>query len=393
MSVNVYLESVTRSGRQYWRARWVDGNGKRRSRGLGPAKSVGKREALKLCRQIEYEFAERPHLANQSGTYNTLVKELELAAERRSGNAGTYNSWVTTTERVREWNPDIRVHALTRAHADDFVRHLEQLGTFGDQTIRHHVSRIRTCLNALVRNETLKKNAFDHIPAGVIARDKSWEHVAAQRAVKLIDHPDCDPCVSRAVLLARFAGLRANEIERLEWDDVDHEKRVIMVRNPNVGGRRSTKKRERLVPIDPNIALRLQPEGRSGRVLDGSMDRCRKMFQESCRAARVKPWPEPYQVLRRSCISDWCSFLSPADAAEIAGNSADVIMDHYFKTRPETIAKVAGGGGIRVEIARLLDQIPDDQLTQILATATELVQSCHSDTNDTLDKPSPNVSD
>lgn len=358
------------NGRLYWRAHWTE-DGVRKSKGLGPADGpdrVSKADAKRAMERLRVGSDPEPV---QIPCSPALVRLLEDGAEARSHDKTQCMSWLRTASLVRDYFGGADLESITRKQATDFRNHLGTLN-LSEQTCRHHIARIRAAINEQIRNETggVAANRFDHIPSGVIRRDKSWEYVSAETVMKMSGVYDDDD-VANAILLARLAGLRANEIDRLEWADMDRERGLIRVRNPNAGGKRTTKKRERWVPISQTLDFYLfSADGFSighGRVLEHDTAWVRSRFPAACRAAGVEPWPEPLQTLRRCCISDWCSSgISVADVAEIAGNSTQVIMDHYFKVNPATLAAISGRSGARDELLAAIRGMSDADARRVL---------------------------
>lgn len=371
LHIDVHLQSrPAQNGKRYWRAYWTDQDGKPHYKGLGCVDDVTKRDAQRVCRHMEREFAAGLVASNRPSRVPTLAELIELGADRRKDNRPIRNCWNRTAALVREWNGTVEIDAVTRAMASGFREFLAGKG-YSDQTIRHHIARIRAALNEQVRHETIRANVFDHIPAGVVRRDKTWNYLAPEVVLSVTDHPLCHPDVRVSLLLARFAGLRANEIGRLLGADVDLERRTITIANPNAGGKRTTKKRVRVVPIQPALHSRLSVllRDKPGPVIETDMDNVRNRFPACCAEVGLAPWPEPLQVLRRCCLSDWCSAgISAPDVAEIAGNSVQVIMDHYFKVRSETLARIAhtGMAGLRAEIIALVETLDENGLRKAL---------------------------
>jgi integrase len=97
--------------------------------------------------------------------------------------------------------------------------------------------------------------------------------------------PEILPCLA----IGAFAGLRASEIERLDWRDIDFEENEIAVNDEGKTG-------ERHVDMLPNLREWLLPLRRlSGKI---TPENFRKHFDEAREAAGVIPWPN--NALRHS---------------------------------------------------------------------------------------------
>ena len=51
---------------KYWRLQWIDANGKNQSKNIGPVKKLSERQAEKVRRAKEQEFARNPKRRNAS---------------------------------------------------------------------------------------------------------------------------------------------------------------------------------------------------------------------------------------------------------------------------------------------------------------------------------------
>ncbi len=119
--------------------------------------------------------------------------------------------------------------------------------------------------------------------------------------------------------LGAFAGLRAAELQRLDWNEIDVERGFV-----TVDASKAKTRRRRLVPISDNLKLWLLPhEQASGPIClhnnpQAAARRCCKGFK----------WAK--NGLRHSYISYRLAILhDTARVAFEAGNSPDVIFGHY----------------------------------------------------------------
>jgi integrase len=92
--------------------------------------------------------------------------------------------------------------------------------------------------------------------------------------------------------IGAFAGLRASEIERLDWRDIDFDENEIAVNGESKTG-------ERHVDMLPNLRERLLPL----RKLSGNItpENFRKHFEQARAAAGIVKWPK--NALRHSFAS------------------------------------------------------------------------------------------
>jgi integrase len=335
---------AARSGR-YWRLWWRDRQGRRRYESIGRIEDLSRRKADAIAAARAAEFARDDAAASWSRSDTTVAQIVADCGRRRGGGSiRTGRGYDTTARMVAERFGDTPARNIERRHATEFRDWLRS--RVGEQTTRNHTGRLRTAWADAIHDGVVSVNVWDHLPRGVVPTEKAWRHVTVSEVDAAV--ASLDPRWRPWLVLARHAGLRANEIARAHWGDFDPTRRLWTV--PNRGAR-TTKRRARVVPLGPEAfarieALMLDRPG-LGPVVDCTPDYARSMFGPAC------TWGEPLQNLRRSCIADWCSFLAPADVAEIAGNSVDVIMGFYHKVRPETISRITG-----IDIARMLASAP-----------------------------------
>lgn len=121
--------------------------------------------------------------------------------------------------------------------------------------------------------------------------------------------------------ISLFAGLRASEIQKLDWAEVDFESGHI-----EVTAAKSKTARRRLVPIAANLAAWIRPLAAvSGPVAPSGL---RKRFDEVKRRAGLAVWPQ--NAMRHSFGS--YRLAQCHDAARVSlemGNSAQMVFAHY----------------------------------------------------------------
>ncbi len=139
------------------------------------------------------------------------------------------------------------------------------------------------------------------------------------------------------VALGAFAGLRAAETERLEWQDIDLTGGFI-----HVGADKAKTRSRRLVPIPPNLSAwleRVPLASRKGNVWKGTPDTLRDARAATVQAAKAESagieWKD--NALRHSYIS--YRLADTQDAAKVAlevGNSPQMVFKHYRElVRPD----------------------------------------------------------
>ena len=131
----------------------------------------------------------------------------------------------------------------------------------------------------------------------------------------------CGEDVMPYVAIGLFAGLRAAEIEKLDWAEVDLESGHI-----EVTAAKSKTRRRRLVPISESLAAWIRPLAKlSGPVTPEGL---RKRFEAARKAAGLKEWPN--NALRHSFGSYRLALCQDAPRVSLEmGNSPQMVFAHY----------------------------------------------------------------
>jgi integrase len=125
--------------------------------------------------------------------------------------------------------------------------------------------------------------------------------------------------------IGAFAGLRASEIERLDWEDVNHRHIRVRAKHAKTASRR-------LVDIQPNLAKWLLPyRGRTGKVVPENLRV--KLLGDRKRAEKAgrlsRKWPS--NALRHSFASYYLARFddAPKLALQLGHTGQDIIFRHY----------------------------------------------------------------
>ncbi len=133
--------------------------------------------------------------------------------------------------------------------------------------------------------------------------------------------------------ISAFAGIRPEEMLKLEWSDIKWKQNIIRIRDTV-----SNKTGARNVTIEPTLMAWLKPyKTATGKVCTPSW---RRLFRETREKAKIEHWPA--DCLRHSFASYWLQRKrdAPALALEM-GNSVAVILKRYAKPldEPDDAAK------------------------------------------------------
>jgi integrase len=146
------------------------------------------------------------------------------------------------------------------------------------------------------------------------------EILTPREMAALLEHatPEIAPCFA----LGAFAGLRSEEILRLEWGDVTRRPGFI-----EVAAHKAKTATRRLVPITENLAHWLGPLRANGLVWQNTKPMFHKTRLRVAAKAGVK-WKQ--NVLRHSFISYRLAEIQDVNRVALeAGNSPQMIFRHY----------------------------------------------------------------
>jgi integrase len=168
-----------------------------------------------------------------------------------------------------------------------------------------------------------------------------------QQCNRLLEHaPDFGMVPYLA--LGLFCGIRANELQRLDWAAVNLAERVV-----TIGAKAAKKRSQRVVTINEAALAWLLPEAKqSGPVVDRTNYRKRfdgllrrvgfgtpgtETEKEQAAGIKLKPWPN--NALRHSFGSyHLAAHGDPVRTAHEMGNSADIVHRHYKALVPQSEA-------------------------------------------------------
>lgn len=134
----------------------------------------------------------------------------------------------------------------------------------------------------------------------------------------------CSADVLPAVAIGMFAGLRREEIARLDWRDVNLQKGFIDVKAAN-----AKKKRRRIVDMRPNLRAWLRPYGTLEGKVRPSEALYRKGLSAASTAAGIIPWPS--NALRHSFASYHLAAYDNAakTSLQLGHRDSEVLFNHY----------------------------------------------------------------
>jgi integrase len=142
------------------------------------------------------------------------------------------------------------------------------------------------------------------------------------QATRLLE--SATPEVLSYIAFGMFAGLRREEIQRLDWSEIDFESGLIEVK-----AQKSKTAQRRHVTIQPNLREWLLPlRKHKGRITPGKWQ-FRVQFDAAREAAQIKEWPD--NALRHSFASYHLAHFknAAATAMECGHHDSRITYRHY----------------------------------------------------------------
>jgi len=297
----------------YWQARWTDRRGRQQSKGLGKRTEAGgtvsRRAAMVRIRRIQSDLDAGKVADGPSPTLRQLFdrfRKNELAGKAKN---------------------TVQGYELTMLY---LLEAFDERKKPTEQTVCRHVREAKAIFRMAVDDELLARNPFRRLSGNPPTPDKNWRYVTRPELTRLLEA--CPHDGWRCLLaLCRLAGLRRGEALRLEWADVDLDRRRLNIVNP--GQVKTTKKRSRQVPIDPDLHTILFAVWMKGEQERPCAMRCRSFhrdFQVIRRRAGLEKWARWCHTLRKNAETDWGRKYPIHTVTEWLGNSPKVAMDHYL---------------------------------------------------------------
>lgn len=321
---------------------------------LGPHDRAAYGRAIELLRPtgVSLEvaaatFAEAmAFVGNQPGRLVEAARQLSRRAAIKP---------TTVPEAVKDFLALKRSRGLSVRHVEDLKSRLLRFsGTFkvnlGDVTapqIQQWLDDLKLSPQSIVNYRRALSNLFNYsVARGWLHRDDNPAHslerltVRRRGAVTLFSPEEAEqilghaqPPIRACLAIAFFAGLRAKEIQRLDWGDVDLGGGFIAV-----GRDKAKTASRRLVPIEKNLAAWLALDAQTTGPLWTRSDWAFHWAQRTTAKQAGVPWRE--NAARHSfCSYRLATTRNAAQVAIEAGNSQTMIHRHYAE-----LVRLADGG-------------------------------------------------
>jgi integrase len=223
---------------------------------------------------------------------------------------------------LRRWSAcGVRsVGDVSVATAQSFVE--KRLATVQTQSVSTEFSAVLAVLAHLERTGRFPTVTLDEVRRCAPRTPKRQQFSAPFLAREQLDAYCAGATADTAwlVRLACYVGLRASELARLEWCDVDLDRRTLQVGRGKTGARR--------VPLCAPAVDLLRPRGGAGHVFGGV---CARTLQERVREGRGTSSPRVTLTLCRHTRASWWvqSGVPLAKVAKWLGHSIEVCARHY----------------------------------------------------------------
>ncbi len=224
--------------------------------------------------------------------------------------------------------------SITAADADGWRAWLTDTEKLCQPTVSRRVIAARTMWRKAMRWKLVGENVFEGVKAGQQVNESRKFFVS--RAVADAVLQACPDTQWRLIFaLSRYGGLRCpSEHLALQWQDVDFDRRRIVVRSCKTehhdGGAMRT------IPLFPELeklllrAFAEAPEGNAHVILCRNPGiNWRTQLQRIIRKAKVECWPKLFHNLRASRESELMRDYDLATVCKWIGHSPAVAAKHY----------------------------------------------------------------
>ncbi|MDA8634332.1 site-specific integrase [Verrucomicrobiales bacterium] len=271
--------------------------------------------------------------AQKSCTVSEMVARVISDRE----NAGLSDRYIGDLKlRLGRFEKDFGSNAVATLKRDEIADWLHSLNLA--PTTTNNFRRILV----VMFNDAIEGGFIEKNPAEKVKQSKVIEHeVEALTPAELNTILEkADERILPAIAIGAFAGVRASELKKLNWSDIDLKQNHIRIRSKS-----AKSSRNRFIPITENLAAWLRPAARkSGNVWPTNG---KSLFDKAKRAAgfgkigsetekekkaklkMVRPWP--HNALRHSYASYHLAHHQNADelALNMGHRGTSLIFQHY----------------------------------------------------------------
>jgi integrase len=273
------------------------------------------------------------HLRQSEHSIPVKQAAIELLQARRA--AGISEAYCRQLEgklcRFAETFGERLVEAISTKELDEWLAAL-QVGPYTRNTFRRD---LRTMFSFCLKRGYASKNPATATETAKLV-DQPAGILKVSEAAKLLN--SCTPNALPYVAVGLFAGIRAAELHKLDWSEVDLEAGLIEIK-----AHKAKTARRRLVKIEPVLKawLKSETERRGPLVTPGCLAEVKKAAraagfgrpgtetpEEKKAGIKLHPWPS--NALRHSFGSYWLAKHQDVAALSLQmGNSPAIVFGHY----------------------------------------------------------------
>jgi integrase len=274
-------------------------------------------------------FIEHRRALQTSGTVAQAVADRLADADRRGLSAAHLSN---LRLRLGHFSRDFGDRPLATITPEELTQWLAKRG--GARTQKNFLNTVGSIFTKHLESGALARTPAAAVRLPKITSSEPGVINATQLAALLAALPER----SRAcVVVQALAGVRASEAQRLTWQNISMEHRLITISS---GVAKTASRRH--VPVSDALLEWLQPRHRGTGPLVTNANTLRRDLAIARRKALITNWP--HNALRHTCASAWCTIES--DVARVAawlGNSPVIIHQHYraLLTREQAAAWLA----------------------------------------------------
>lgn len=304
---------------------------------LANALSTGERwtafEAFKICERLGVSLLdvvrefEKTHPHGENARTLDQVRAEVTATKRKQGRSERHIK--SLDYRLRCLVKAIGNRPVTGITTKELQKEIERHREWNATTIHSVTQGWKIAFNFAIRRGYLLQNPANRLELPRIVHDEpeifSVVEVRTLMAATLFaDRHELVPACRAYLAIGMFAGLRPEEIERLEWKHVDLATATIRVKAANAKDRD-----RRIVEMQPNLLAWLRPlVKRHGRVLPYSVAKLRAASRTILGLAE---WP--HDIMRHTFVSyHFAEFRDEAATKKEVGHRDDgrVFYNHYM---------------------------------------------------------------
>jgi integrase len=301
---------------------------------------------------------------SNSGMPKTLLRFLDDYIEKRSDvKQGTRTFYGHTGRNlVAFFGAEKPLADITEGDADDFRRFLKR-ELPSDATVNRRCGLAKTFFRAAVRHRLIPSNPFQDLDASPKTNSERQRYIDRDTIARIMDAaPDAEWRL--IIALARFGGLRIpSEALSLKWSDVDFAADRIRVTAPKTEHHDGRGSRE--IPMFPELLRPLrdvfeQAEAgvefvickyRPATLQDSAGNwrnaNLRTQFKKIIERAGIEPWPKPFQNLRSTRETELAEDYPLHVVCAWIGNTERIAAKHYLQVTEDHFSSATKTGTSR----------------------------------------------